>query len=170
MHLLGLFCPVTLSHVCPCLNRGVIIERLPYTLSWSNDSSSEDITANGVIATLTFNVKDSAAKGNYTISLSYDYDNYDIYDSKVKKVKFDTVDGVLSIRDVLYGDVNGDGRVNNVDRLVLTRYLAKWSDYNNIYLLNADVNNDNKVNNLDKVILTRHLAKWSDYSALPHIS
>ena len=28
MYLLGLFCPVTLSHVCPCLNRGVIIERL----------------------------------------------------------------------------------------------------------------------------------------------
>ena len=27
------------------------------------------------------------------------------------------------------GDVNGDGTVNNKDRLILTRYLAKWTGY-----------------------------------------
>lgn len=139
----------------------------PYTLSWSNDTASSNITANGVIATLVFKVSDDAELGNYPITLSYDYDNYDIYDVDINKVKFETVNGVVSVKDVLYGDVNGDGRVNNIDRVHLTRYLAKWADYQEINLANADVNDDGKVNNIDKVVLTRHLAKWNDYAVLP---
>jgi len=77
---------------------------------------------------------------------------------------------VLEVLPILYGDVNGDGTVNNKDRLVLTRYLAKWTDYPEeiINMAAADVNGDGKVNNLDRLILTRHLAKWTGYEELPY--
>lgn len=68
------------------------------------------------------------------------------------------------------GDVNGDGEVNNLDRQILTRHLAKWEGYeaDKLDLKAADVNQDGEVNNLDRQILTRHLAKWEGYDDLPY--
>ena len=70
----------------------------------------------------------------------------------------------------VYGDVNGDGKVNNLDRLVLSRWIAKWPDYiaNGIDTRAADLNRDGRVNGKDRLILTRYLAKWPDYTVLPH--
>jgi len=81
-----------------------------------------------------------------------------------------TFEVVLEMLPILYGDVNGDGTVNNKDRLVLTRYLAKWTDYpaEVINMAAADVNADGTVNNKDRLILTRHLAKWTGYEELPY--
>ena len=142
----------------------------PYTLSWSNDTSTTNFSSNGVIATLTFEVKNGTKEGDYSISAYYDYSNMDIYDKNLNKINFTTVNGKISISDYLCGDVNDDGKVNNLDRVYLTRYLAKWNDYQNINLSAADVNLDGRVNNLDKVILTRYLAKWGEYPSLPYKS
>ena len=70
----------------------------------------------------------------------------------------------------MYGDVNGDGKVNSLDRLVLSRWIAKWPDYiaNGIDTRAADLNRDGRVNGKDRLILTRYLAKWPDYTVLPH--
>lgn len=65
------------------------------------------------------------------------------------------------------GDVDGDGIVNSRDRIVLTRFLAKWSGYS-INEKASDVNADDEVNAKDRIILTRYLAKWSGYPSLPH--
>lgn len=69
----------------------------------------------------------------------------------------------------LYGDVNGDDKVNQLDRLVLARYLAKWNGYeiDEAQLKNLDYNVDGKVNQMDRIILSRHLAGWSGYKTLP---
>jgi len=143
----------------------------PYTLCWVNDTAKENFTENGTVVTLKFKILDDAAVGNYPISISYDYDNFDIYNIDVEKVKFDTVKGSITISNVLIGDVNNDGTVNNLDRLVLTRYLANWVDYpeSAVNMAAADVNTDGVVNNLDRLILTRHLADWKDYDSLPYI-
>ena len=71
---------------------------------------------------------------------------------------------------VLYGDVNGDGSVNKLDRAFLVRYLAKWPEYpaDVIDMAAADVNCDGSVNKLDRAILIRHLAKWPEYDKLPY--
>ena len=68
----------------------------------------------------------------------------------------------------ILGDVNGDGQVNGEDRLVLTRYLAKWTGYTEdmINFAAADVNCDGRVNAQDRLILTRHLAAWTGYETL----
>lgn len=67
----------------------------------------------------------------------------------------------------IIGDVDGDGIVNSRDRIVLTRFLAKWSGYS-IDEKASDVNADDEVNAKDRIILTRYLAKWSGYPSLPH--
>lgn len=68
---------------------------------------------------------------------------------------------------VVTGDANGDGEINAKDRMLLTRYLAKWNGYENIDTTAADVNNDGDVNAKDRMIFTRHLAKWQGYETLP---
>lgn len=73
---------------------------------------------------------------------------------------------------VLTGDVNSDGTVDSLDRLILSRYLANWEGYSAdiINMDAADVNNDGAVDSLDRLILSRHLANWSGYETLPFAS
>ena len=62
----------------------------------------------------------------------------------------------------LIGDANGDGKVNAQDRVILSRYLAKWPGYDEqiVNMAAMDINKDTKVNAQDRVILSRYLAKW----------
>lgn len=74
---------------------------------------------------------------------------------------------------VLYGDVNGDGKVNPTDRAILSRYLAGWANYGpglkfNVVIENADVNADGMIKPNDRAILSRHLAGWEGYATLPY--
>ena len=140
----------------------------PYTLSWSNDTLTQNINANGTLATLTFAVAEDAAVGEYPIVISYDNENYDIYNKDLKAVDFEISGASVTVTDVILGDVNGDSKVNNLDRVYLTRYLANWDNYKEINLVAADVDGSGTVNNLDKVILTRHLANWEEYAVLPY--
>ncbi|MBR0105170.1 MAG: hypothetical protein IJM06_06180, partial [Firmicutes bacterium] len=67
--------------------------------------------------------------------------------------------------DYAIGDINGDGDVTQTDKLILSRYLAKWDGYEN-KILNwdaADINGDGDVTQTDKLILSRYLAKWDGY-------
>ena len=142
----------------------------PYNLVWANDTLEENITANGTIATLVFDVAEDAPDGEYPISVSYDYDNYDIYDWQLKPVKFETVNGGVNVTPFMIGDVDNNGVVNNLDRTILARFLAKWTGYteSSINMLASDVNDDGVVNNLDRTILARYLAKWTGYDSLPY--
>ena len=52
----------------------------PYTLSWANDTATENFSFNGVVATLVFRVEENAESGTYPITVSYDYEDADIID------------------------------------------------------------------------------------------
>lgn len=57
-------------------------------------------------------------------------------------------------------DLNGDGKVNLLDLIVLRKAIIKWHvgyEVNSI-----DVNGDGKVNLLDLILLRKYLAKWID--------
>lgn len=71
--------------------------------------------------------------------------------------------------ETLLGDINQDSKVNQLDRVILARYLAKWIGYELIQLKNSDLNLDGKVNQFDRVILARYLAKWNKYEILPYV-
>ena len=69
------------------------------------------------------------------------------------------------IHDFKFGDINNDGNVTQTDKLILSRYLAKWDGYAG-KILNwdaADINGDKDVTQTDKLILARYLAKWDGY-------
>lgn len=141
-----------------------------YKMSWGNDTANKNLTDNGTIATLVFKLKPNVSDGEYQVSLSYNYSNFDIMDVNMNCVAFEVQDGYISVTSSLIGDVNGDGKVLPNDRVILARTLAGWSDYpmDAIDQIAADVDGNGKVNQRDRMILSRYLAGWSDYSKLPY--
>jgi len=142
----------------------------PYPLNWVNDLVTTNFTANGDVVVLTFLIAEDAEVGKTPITVSYEYDNYEIYNADGEEVWFDIQNGYVDVMDVLIGDVNGDRKVNVQDRLILTRYLAGMIGYtaDMINMKAADVNCDGRVNAQDRMILTRYLAQWTAYPELPH--
>lgn len=146
------------------------IGAVPYTLCWANDTRTENITATGTIATLTFEVLEGAELGTSVIEVYYDYGDAEIMDLDCNLIGFEITNGAVEVSDVLIGDVNSDGKVNTLDRVLLARYIANWEGYTeeDIDLVAADVNCDGKVNTLDRVILARYIANWEGYTELPY--
>lgn len=72
--------------------------------------------------------------------------------------------GVYDIRTyvlptVACGDLNGDGKINGQDAVLLQQYLAEWEI--TVSESGADVNADGMVNGQDAVLLQQYLAEWS---------
>lgn len=58
---------------------------------------------------------------------------------------------------VIYGDINGDGKISNVDLVLLQKQLLKIEELSGIYLEAANVSKDEKVSNKDLVMLQKHI-------------
>ncbi len=70
----------------------------PYTLYWEDTTAAENMTANGVLATLTFKVKADCAVGDEAvITVSYDPEN--VFDLNLNNIEFDTVNGAILVVD-----------------------------------------------------------------------
>ena len=72
-----------------------------YTLSWDGDLLSADLTGNGVIATLTFEVLDAATVGDSTITVSY----VDFVNADADSVAGTGVNGKVTLYSKLTGDL-----------------------------------------------------------------
>ena len=66
--------------------------------------------------------------------------------------------GSVAAASVLYGDVNGDGRVNNRDLGLLQQHLNGWDV--SVDTATSDVNDDTRVNNRDLGLLQQYLNGW----------
>ncbi|MBQ7874339.1 MAG: dockerin type I repeat-containing protein, partial [Oscillospiraceae bacterium] len=60
---------------------------------------------------------------------------------------------------VLYGDVNGDGKVNVLDANLVRRHAAELIELDETQAVAADVNGDGKVNVLDANLIRRYAAE-----------
>lgn len=150
-------------------------------VSWNGDGMTVKITyTNESTETLTldlvdfFDFEDSSGsgygmtdKGLLYYYIETDYDN----NGRPEEYRVSIFNRQITVKAdaVIIGDVNGDGAVDNLDRLAITRYLADWDGYTetDINMAVADVNNDGSVDNLDRLALTRHLANWEGYEELP---
>jgi hypothetical protein len=128
----------------------------PFVVNWANTLSGNN-TTDGVLALLTFKVKDGAAAGDTVIMVSYDPE--DVYDENWDNVSFATVAGTVTVIEYISGDANDDGKVNNKDLGLLLQYLNKWD----VTVVEAacDVNRDGKVNNKDLGLLLQYLNGWN---------
>ena len=70
----------------------------PYTLTWTNGTAASDFTVNGTIVKLKFMIKEAAAIGEvYNITVSYDYDNYEIYNFNFDPITFTIQNGSVKV-------------------------------------------------------------------------
>ena len=59
---------------------------------------------------------------------------------------------------ILYGDANGDGKINSVDLLVLQRHILEIEPLKEIYRKATNINkNGNKPTSVDLLIIQRHI-------------
>jgi len=54
--------------------------------------------------------------------------------------------------------VNGDGRISNEDRVLITQFVAEMQTLTYDQYVAADVNFDNIVNNVDAAIINQYVA------------
>ena len=58
---------------------------------------------------------------------------------------------------VIYGDVNGDGKISLIDLLYIQRHLLNTKKTSGVYTLAADVSKDGKIALIDLLMVQRHL-------------
>lgn len=68
---------------------------------------------------------------------------------------------------VLFGDVDGDGKITPADEILLARSLAGMTGYTFDYKKRADINFDGEITPSDHIALARKIAGWSGYETLP---
>lgn len=70
---------------------------VPYCLFWDNGSSTEDFIVDGNLATLTFTLKSDVPDGKYPITISYDYENFDIFNMSFEPISFNVDNGSITV-------------------------------------------------------------------------
>ena len=116
-------------------------------------SSSKNL--NGVIASITFKIKDGVADGNYSISCKVISPECD----------FKIVDGQITIQSIMPGDMDGDGVIDKNDAI----YLLMYSFFPEEYPINqnADYDGNGVIDKDDAVHLLMHTFFPDEYPLVP---
>ncbi len=127
----------------------------PYNILWDDATSHETHTETGTILTLTFTVKNTAAEGETTVTLTYDAEG--TFDVDLQSIPVIITNAVMTVDWHLPGDADLDGEVDLADVAVLTRYLAGGWDVT-VNIDNCDVNGDHALDLKDVILIRRFLA------------
>lgn len=136
---------------------GIDVTSLTYVrVIYANPSEFED---DGVICTVKFKVKEGVDDGFIPLTFTIGAEKEGIVDSDGNRVVANIVGGGINVESVIYGDLNGDGKITSSDAVILAQYLAEWSV--TIDLKAADVNGDGEITSSDAVLLAQYLAEWN---------
>ena len=123
---------------------------------------SNDVLEDGVLATFTFEVAENAQAGDYGIEVlirSCTNENLD-------DVELSSMNGKVSVIDFVYGDSNGDQKIDMKDVVLLRKYITNFDYDTNTSSVTvgfgADANGDNKIDMKDVVILRKYITNY-DY-------
>lgn len=59
---------------------------------------------------------------------------------------------------IVYGDVNGDGKINSIDLLVLQRHILEIEKLQGVFLKAGNINKNGKnPSSLDSLLIQRHI-------------
>lgn len=129
-------------------------QRGQVTLTWV--ATGSNYSGSGSVAVLTFKV--NAAQENTNTQLGVTYDEDDVFNIDFVNQHFLAKAGSVQVNTVRPGDINGDGKVDAMDAMLLLHYVCGLKQ--NEVKGNPDVNGDGKTNNKDVVILLRYVAGW----------
>ncbi len=122
---------------------------------WDNSSN---YTGNGVIARLTFKAANNAPDGDYSVTVR----SLSAANEEFEEVSIGNANAVITVANIIYGDSNGDGKINTVDLAMLRKYLANKDPATGESTVSvgagADVNGDGKINTVDLAMLRKYLA------------
>lgn len=125
------------------------------TVVWD---ATADHTGDGTICRLTFEVSEDTPEGDYEIRVLF----LSASNSDFEEVIMTGVSGTLKVSAVIYGDVNGDGKIASVDLAMLRKYIASADPITGESSVaigpGADCNGDGKVNSIDLAMLRKYLA------------
>lgn len=131
------------------------LDASPLTLTWYDDTNGDNDT-DGVVANLTFRVKEEAAFGACDLQLHCERKG--VYNSAQENPPCSSESAYVSVVEYLAGDLNGDARINNRDLGLLMKLLN--GETVSINERAADTNGDGNVNNRDLGLLQRYLNGW----------
>lgn len=132
------------------------LANMPFSVSWA-DSLNGNVSDDFTLVTLTFRIKDGAAVGKSAITLTYDPE--DVFNSDWQDVEFKVTAGGVEVVEYVPGDINGDGKINMKDLVLLQQYLNDWAV--TLDDLAADVNRDGRLNMKDVILLQQYLNDWA---------
>ena len=75
-----------------------VLTKVPYILSWANDTAKSNITTTGTLVTLVFKINADAVSGTYPVEISYDKNNYDIINVDMNSVDIGIANGAVIIK------------------------------------------------------------------------
>lgn len=125
-------------------------------LPWAAEVVNEEDIADGVVATLTFDVNEGTAV-NDLIDIAVSYEKGAIIDNDLNPLALEIVNGSIKVIDYTPGDLNEDGLINTTDVVYLMRYIAGGYGIS-INEAAADVNDDGNLNTTDVVYIMRYIA------------
>lgn len=129
----------------------------PLVLSW--DGTVDDYNS-GTLVTMTFIIPEGIEAGEYPITITYDAD--DIYNGDFNDVAISVKQGAIQVTDIIYGDVNDDGKINGKDLTMIRRAISGGFTLDVYVEEAADVNRDGKVNGKDLTLIRRYISGGFD--------
>lgn len=129
------------------------LENGEFTVLWFGD---KNVTEDGIMYNIQFEVLESATDGSSSVSISFnDKDNGN---TTGENVVFGSINGFVDIRSYWLGDLNGDRIYTMVDIVQLAQYVSgKEMTLTEKQLLSADVNEDGEINIHDVIMLNQWL-------------
>lgn len=119
----------------------------------------DNITGDGILATVTFKVKEGTALGSTPITVSVRQDSSFCYADKTEvDIPMVGVAGKVNIIERIKGDINGDRVVDNRDAARLMQYLTGWDVF--VVTASLDTNGDGEQNIRDAALLMQYLAGY----------
>ncbi|MBR3611184.1 MAG: hypothetical protein IKL57_07000 [Oscillospiraceae bacterium] len=122
------------------------------------------LTEGGTLLEIEFEVREDAVPLGFTIDVVENRNIYEMIfaDSSTKEFRVEVEDGVLEIVEAVFGDVDGNGKINVLDANVIRRYSAKLLELTDDQIVAADVDGNGNVNVLDANLIRRYAVKLID--------
>lgn len=121
-------------------------------LIWSN---TEDMKNEGCMFTIAMTASEGAEMDDYPLEISYEQE--DTFNDNWMDVKLDIQSSNIRVGNIVCGDANQDGRVNNKDVAYIACSLVGKVTLSEQGKLSADINGDGKLDNKDVAKLARYL-------------